>query len=338
MTERRAKDRVPTVAGGFTRAIVFGAARYGFVWPTPLLEELRALGPRSSFSFQEQLWSHVAAEATDELLGLRIGAELQIGHLESAGLLMMSSGTLRDALEVLISYFPIISEGCAMSLHEGPTEATLRYTPSYDQHVPLRAELVLAFMAKMAQWLCDGSTDFILEMKHAPRAPIDKYTEIVGLPVLFEQPRYAMVFPAQTLDHELSQANQSLYQQLRTMADEAMQSLSHPNLASEIRTLLRMHPEWGRKHVADALAMSPRHLGRLLQDDGISFRELRDEVLFERAQELLQNADKKIRELALELGFADESAFAKAFRRWSGRSPGDYRKSVLSEDDARFPS
>jgi AraC-like DNA-binding protein len=71
--------------------------------------------------------------------------------------------------------------------------------------------------------------------------------------------------------------------------------------------------------------MSGRHLIRLLADQRLSFKQIRDHELLALAQQAL-SAQSRISAIAERLGFSDESAFSKAFRRWSGMSPGQYRE------------
>ena len=72
------------------------------------------------------------------------------------------------------------------------------------------------------------------------------------------------------------------------------------------------------------LAISGRHLNRRLADEGLSFKQLRDRELLHLAEMALRR-DEKIAAIAEALGFSDESAFAKAFRRWTGMSPSQFR-------------
>ena len=88
--------------------------------------------------------------------------------------------------------------------------------------------------------------------------------------------------------------------------------------------LIRQHPRAGKERIADLLALSGRHLNRRLAEEGLSFKQLRDRELQSLAEVALQR-EGKISVVAEELGFSDESAFAKAFRRWTGKSPAQFR-------------
>ena len=81
--------------------------------------------------------------------------------------------------------------------------------------------------------------------------------------------------------------------------------------------------------VAGHLAITPRNLQLKLQKEGTSFRKLRDEVRKEIAVGYLKEDNDSICEIALLLGFADQSAFQHAFKRWTGKTPGEYRRHLI---------
>ena len=80
--------------------------------------------------------------------------------------------------------------------------------------------------------------------------------------------------------------------------------------------------------VARALNMSTRTLQNSLASRGLTFRELLDRARFERAILLLEDPSRSAKETALSLGFSSASNFARAFKRWTGRSPTDFRQAT----------
>jgi AraC-like DNA-binding protein len=81
--------------------------------------------------------------------------------------------------------------------------------------------------------------------------------------------------------------------------------------------------------VARELAMSPRTLRRRLATEGLTFERVRDDVLAAIARDRLRDRRQSIAEVAYVLGFSDVRAFNRAFRRWAGVTPGEYRRTAL---------
>jgi AraC-like DNA-binding protein len=102
------------------------------------------------------------------------------------------------------------------------------------------------------------------------------------------------------------------------------------NLPGKIQHLLIQEmPEkpFTASETAGQLGLSERSLYRELQQQGTSFRQLRDQALSQKARQLLSNQNVSIAEVAFLLGFSENAAFYRAFKRWTGRTPLDYRKS-----------
>ena len=112
---------------------------------------------------------------------------------------------------------------------------------------------------------------------------------------------------------------------LRGLADELLARLDHHALSARVGLLIREHPGGGKERIADQLGRSGRHLIRRLADEGTSFKLLRDTLLRERAEQALRDG-RRVADLAAELGFSDESACAKAFKRWTGETPARFRR------------
>ena len=97
-----------------------------------------------------------------------------------------------------------------------------------------------------------------------------------------------------------------------------------------MRELLRTRPaELGN---ADALArelhVSARTLHRQLHDEGASLQQLKDEVRREQAMDQLRRSSRPVKQIALAVGFCNEKSFSRAFRQWTGESPGEFRRNA----------
>ena len=100
----------PTVTIHFTQAILQAAQRLALPLPADLVAQL-ASRERVDLPRQDQLWDRFCAAADDPLVGLDLGLALQVGHLDTAGMILMSCETVGEAVESLLDYHPIVGEG-----------------------------------------------------------------------------------------------------------------------------------------------------------------------------------------------------------------------------------
>ena len=314
------ESRHPTVTLRLSQAIRQAADRLGIALP--------GTGPDSErvpLETQDALWEAFCSASQEPLIGLRLGLELQAGHLDLAGLLLMSCETYGESLDALLEYYPIVGEGGDFSIANDGNEVRLSYLPHYQVRVAERVENVMAALLNLSHWNSGGTFRANrIELSHAALDQPERYQQLLGCPVQFGSRQNSICFSSTLLSLPLIQANAAMRDQLRRLADEKLSQLGDDSLARQVAELICRQPRWGKERVADHFAMSGRHLIRRLTEEGLTFKQIRDRELLRLAQQALQE-DIRITDVAIQLGFSDESAFAKAFRRWTGMSPAQYR-------------
>lgn len=310
-----------TVTLRYAQALVQAAQRLGL----PPLDALPA-DERVPLAQQDRLWQHLCQHSDDPLIGLQLGLGLQVGHLDIAGMLLMSSDTLGQAFADLVEYMPIIGEGGELSLQHD----SLQYRAHYQNCRAQRCEAVMAGILHLSRWASGGRFQpHHVCFEHTALDDAQRYPGLLGCEVSFGQDSNLIAFDPAMRRLPLIQANASLRRQLAALADQQRAQLGEQSLSAQLCSLIRQQPQASKDELAAKLAMSGRHLNRKLAEENFSFKTLRDRELQALATEALQNGDK-ISAVAMALGFSDESAFAKAFRRWSGRSPGEYRSQATA--------
>ncbi|WP_150301284.1 AraC family transcriptional regulator [Pseudomonas profundi] len=308
----------------YSQAIVQAAERQGLALPAELLAELRP-DQRVPLARQGALWEAFCAASADPLAGLRLGLEMQIGHLDSAGMLLVTSDTLGEALDELVEYAPVIGDGGEFSVRHAGEQVFIDYQPDYSVRQAERVEAVLASQLNLTRWATGGRFRAAgLWLSHAPLTGLDDYAQLIDCPLHFDAAHNSLGFAAQQLHLPLIQANSSLREHLRQLADQTLVTLGQHSLTAAVQRLVRQNPRWGKERVAAELELSGRHLNRRLAQEGLSFKSLRESVLQQMACRALRG-EQRVAQIAEQLGFSDEGAFVRAFRRWQGVTPARYR-------------
>jgi len=314
----------PTVTVRFTQAISQAAEQLGFALPASLKNAF-AEQERVSLELQGEIWETFCQQADDPLIGIQFGLAIQVGHLDTVGMVLMSCDTVAEALDSLMDYYPIVGEGGAFEYAVAGDVCEIRYQPQYTTRLAERVEAALASLLQLTRWSTGEQLQAnSISFSHPALANPDRYQQLLGVPVEFEAAHNSLRIPAAALSLPLIYANPALCQHLRTLADQLLEQLGSQSLSASVRDLLRQHPRWGKEKVAEQMAMSGRHLIRKLSEEGTSFKLLRDALLQGMAEQALKEG-LKLFDIAEKLGFSDESAFAKAFKRWTGMTPAQFR-------------
>ncbi len=154
------------------------------------------------------------------------------------------------------------------------------------------------------------------------------YQQYLGDHIVFGADAPSLWFRRDEMDRRLPSANSELARKNDEVLMHYMAKMDRANIPNRTRAqIVKLLPsgECSKAAVARALNMSPRTLQNRLAEADTSFRELMDQVRRELGGQYLRQSDKSTIEVAFLLGFADHSSFSRAFHRWTGRSPSEYR-------------
>lgn len=171
-----------------------------------------------------------------------------------------------------------------------------------------------------------------LEVCFPSPAPTDPapYERFFGCPVHFDAPYLRVRFPAEYLERPLPTADPTLRQLLDRQGEALSSALpgGDPFAFQVQRMILRLLPDArvSLAEIAAAMAVSVRTLQRRLAGVGLSFQPLLDRTRQELAQTYLRDPSLGLSEITLLLGFAEQSSFNRAFRQWTGQTPGRWRR------------
>jgi len=168
------------------------------------------------------------------------------------------------------------------------------------------------------------------EVRFAHSKPDDvrPFRSFFRAPLVFDTEQNAVVFAADCLNHRLPETDPELRRLLLKQID-ALEVRYGKDFPEQVRSVLRTALLTGHARsdqVATLFSIHSRTLSRRLNDFGTSFQELLDEGRFEIARQMLKDTRMEVSQIAVTLDYADASAFTRAFRRWSGTTPAQWRE------------
>ena len=292
-----------------------------------------------SFAARNHLMAHCAARTACPHFGLLVGQRGGLHSMGLVGLLGKYSPDVGVALRNLVRYAHLHVRGAAAALTIDGDAATLRYE-IYQPHVEATEQVgdaAVAVMFNMVRELC-GPDWAPLEVRFAHRKPKDvgAFRRFFVAPLVFDAAENAVAFSADWLNRSLPAIDPDLRRLLQKHID-ALEIRWGADFPAQVRSVLRtalVMGQGGVDQVAKVLTMHRRTLCRRLDRFGTSFKELADECRFEIARQMLEDSTMTVSEIAALVDYADASAFTRAFRRWSGTTPAQWRKenSCLDQD------
>jgi AraC-like DNA-binding protein len=332
--------RPATVSREYMQAVLlhldsFGISRQQLL-DAPELRHLAAqpdsaAGTRMPLHEWRALLGRAMALTGDAELPLRLASVLRPYHFGLLGYLIMTGDTLGDVARSLEQYEQLLDglNEARLVLHGNTVD--IEWIPLIENPEPMFSQMSMTTWAVVARFLTNRP-DLQARAYFSFPAPanIDIYQSIFGLPAVFNQNVSRIEFAADYMTLPVVQRNPRMHELLRDQADAQLEQLI-PN-ASLLRSLeerLLSAPADARPdlpQLAEAVGLSARSLQYRLEDMGLSYRALLDNVRRRQAERLLRDPRQTLHDIALSLGFADQSAFQRAFKRWCGQSPGEYRR------------
>lgn len=286
-------------------------------------------------STQIQLGESIARRCAGINVGLVVLDHLRVSSLGVLGYVVSHCATLGDALEAFIRYQHLLSPAMRWSIERRPHPCVVIEAPAAMQRLmfPLETQvglwLILGRELTQTPWAPTR-----VQLRHHPLGPPEQFAARYGCPVEFGMPSNALELPDDALDLPVVGARPELQPSLTRLAQTLLQGQPGPqDFASRVRALLLEQLPRGltsKDEAARHLGVSPRTLTRRLQHDGVSFRELLEQVRQQLAQTWLTDRSVAIHEVAFLLGYSEPSTFHRSFRRWTGQTPTEWRQQTSS--------
>lgn len=278
-----------------------------------------------------QLLLRAAERLNDPLLGLHLGQSIQPAHLGALGYVLLACENLGAALLRIQRYHRLLHDINPIQHHVEGDSMVLQWGVARGKPGALFDETGITAIVQFARSLCGRrlpvrGVDFV----NPPPRQTQPFVDHFGCTVRWGQPVTRLVIPLQSLQTPLHQPDPVL---LGLMEEQVEAALAHlPDSGDLIELTRRVVRQLARhgvpelEQVAAELRLSPRVFYRRLAERGQQFRQLRDQALRELAELHLADARLTLADVSELLGYTEQSAFSRAFKRWSGQSPMSWRQ------------
>ncbi len=277
------------------------------------------------------LFEEAARRTGDDAFGLH-AAELARRQPDNVlAFAMQSSPTLGEAYRRAVRCSRLINDTLSIHLEIDDQECRLIHHQGHPGSPPrhgVECSLAMFFLFGR-QALGAGFHVQQVSFRHARPPNTAEHTRLFEAPLVFEQPHDSLTFARDLLDLPLPAASERLCRHLDRLMDEMLAALPRRGeVAERVRAVLAEDLRGGPslEGVAGRLGMTTRSLQRRLRAEGASYNDILDELRHELALRYLGQPGLALAEVAFLLGFAEQSAFHRAFRRWREVTPAEWRR------------
>lgn len=269
----------------------------------------------------------------DPALGLHWAEKLTESTFIPISQLIAYAPTLRHGFESMAQFVRILSDETDYQVIESEDTVTLRAVPLIGAPLPAQRFLAEMMVAGFFRLLRDFSTSAMPHrVNFAYQAPSyhAEYTRVFERTVMFGQPFTGIVFDRALLDLPAPHKDRDLHEAFRAVAQRRLlETTQRTTFTERVREHLVRKGGPHRtdmEEAARAVGLSVRSLRRRLSGEGSSYQEVANEALTIVAKHMLMSTQFSIQETGYAMGFADARSFHRAFRRWTGITPGAYRR------------
>lgn len=282
-----------------------------------------------------QLLETAAQALHDPLLGLHLGQSISPSHIGVLGYTILACANLGEALLRLQRFYRLVYDAEPMQVQQQDDAISLEWGLDYGRPGELVDTTAITALVQFARDITgqQASPSYVSFINPAP-ADIGPYKAYFRCALAFDQPTTIVRFPVVFLASPLRQPDAGLLAILEQQATNLLQKLpAVDDYEQQVRrAIIRLARTAAPsiERVAEALHSSVRTLQRRLAERGLNFQDLLEDTRFRMAKEYLSDRRLQLSEVAQLLGYSEQSAFNRAFKRWSGSTPRAWRRALVS--------
>jgi AraC-like DNA-binding protein len=292
------------------------------------LEDIQAIPADQFFSLHEYL---------DDTLGpgfaARVGQKMKIDDYGVLGLSWRTCSWAGEIFDRSERYFRLLSDTYLFKVERGADLSQIYlYREPHRRGIGLSNEATFSASVVVLRAMTEtGISPVSVSFQHGSPTVLDSHREAFQCPVLFDHPYNILTYRTEDLERRTAKADASINAFLvERVAEETdgLELYAH-KIVADVECLIRDALASGIPNIGELgkhMGVSARTLTRRLSENGFTFRELVRKNQQRIASELLRQSDSSVAEVAFQTGFSEQSAFNRAFKRWTGMSPLEYRK------------
>ena len=282
-----------------------------------------------------ELWRLAVEETKDPLIGARVHEYITINSLYAVNAVVQASSTPREMLRNTCRFSKIVTTAVELRLTEEGKDANLQFEKHGD--IPLCDQAVDAYMF-IIFWtqqpifqVIDSSEHFFLEVDVTRPKLNDAtlYEETFNCPINYGCQQNRIRINANMLDIPLPGANPAFTHSSEEMLVSHLSRIQNQDIEMKVRGAimeLMSTQNLSKEKVAIRMNTSVRNLTRKLSEVDLTFNQLVDSIRQEKAISLIKQVNINLTDISFQLGFIDVNSFIRSFRRWTGMTPGQYRR------------
>jgi len=332
----------PTTLATVARLIGETLAREYGIDPAPILEQagidvgaFKRPGSRVPLSKMTRLWDLAVFITGDQQFGMRVGARAEPGDFYVLGHAWLASATLKGALERLARYGHVLSTAIARIDIRTEADCIVLVESAKDPTVVVHRTAdeagIVAFF-KLCQIIKrEPVRPFKVELVFPEESARRYLDEFLECPVSYDNPEERFYFSREVFEAALPGYIPDVLDSTSRIAERYLATLDSSKVATEVRQLLIQMLPSGKADqdtIASRLYRSTSTLQRQLTSEGTNYRDILESTRRSLAEQYLRDGGYTQAEIAFMVGFSDQSNFARAFKRWTGMSPGQFQKAA----------
>jgi AraC-like DNA-binding protein len=288
---------------------------------------------RINIACVELLWQQAVEVIDDPAFGVKMVEYWHPSMTGALGYACLVSTTLRQAMGRIDRYIHTVTEGLNTKLEDTPAGLKLSfYMTDTLQNQPQQHDLVVALIMHLCRFNY-GEELVASEISLAHPAPgnTEAFADYFRTEVHFDADVDSITIPRADAERPLASANKQLALMHDEMLMKYLVEIKKGDIVNQVKSIILENLPDGQvtdKMVASELHLSERSMQRRLKEHQTTFRFLLDNVREMVAKQYIENPMNRMSDIAFLLGFSEQSAFSRAFKKWTGKSPVEYRNTL----------